>query len=436
MSPSDPEKNAVRALNAGRLGLAEMWAWSAIRQSGESPTALSVLAAIAAHVGLPETGLRFLQRATAINPQLPNLAGNIRAIEDIVRERRMAPGNDDGASRDPGPRYLLIKAWGGDFWADACHVAVQSLLAELTGRIPVVHWGAGSRFNDDAPGDCFVRFFEPVSGIGVSDLAAMEAACYPAPWRAATLLTGDPPDAERARSQLPASHFLARTEPIAIADHYTSMAALRGWIPQPHRLMALSLYELWQRQLQTVLRPLSDHRQRARQFVALHFAGSPFFAVDCHGLDPAASDFDACLEWAGQRIAALSAEIAPLPVFLATDRQPVLQRFRQRFGDRLHVTDTRRSGNGATENSGSGAADPHRAGADALLGALIALEAVGFVGMGASHLSCAVAYWRPWVEGRCVLRGLPVFEDVDRAVYGSDFRAPAAAHRPEPAAAD
>jgi hypothetical protein len=431
MSPSEPEKNAVRALNAGRLGLAEMWAWTALRERPESPTALTVLAAIGTHIGLPETALRFIRDAAAIDPQLPNLAGNLQAVESAALERRSDPRSADAATGERQRRYLVIKAWGSDFWSDACHVAVQALLAELAGRVPVVHWGYGSRFNDDPPGDCFARYFEPASDVGVQDLAKTAAPCFPEPWRAEKLLTGDAPDADRPPSQIPASHFIARAEDIAVTDHYTSMAALQGWIPQAHRLAVLSLYELWQRQLQTVLRPLPALREQARQFAGLHFGGRPHIAIDgCGaGLDAAASA-SSYFEWIEQRVAALSAEIASLPIFLMTDRQSVLQHFRQRYGDRLHVTDARRSDVDRMPKPDGGAPEGYRRGADALVGALVALDAVAFIGLGAAHSSCTVAYWRPWVPGRCVLFGRPVFEEIDRAAYADGFRMPAAARPP------
>ena len=46
--------------------------------------------------------------------------------------------------------YLLIKSYG--FWSDVEHVIGALLLAEMTGRTPVVHWGGNSYFTDDERG--------------------------------------------------------------------------------------------------------------------------------------------------------------------------------------------------------------------------------------------------------------------------------------------
>lgn len=43
-------------------------------------------------------------------------------------------------------RYLLIKSWGFGFYSDVIAVLGSLLLAEITHRTPVVHWGKNSLF--------------------------------------------------------------------------------------------------------------------------------------------------------------------------------------------------------------------------------------------------------------------------------------------------
>ena len=45
-------------------------------------------------------------------------------------------------------KYLLIKAWGFGFFSDVNHIIGQLLIAELTGRIPIVYWGKNSLFGE------------------------------------------------------------------------------------------------------------------------------------------------------------------------------------------------------------------------------------------------------------------------------------------------
>ncbi|MCR2600326.1 hypothetical protein NSP09_24715, partial [Salmonella enterica] len=57
-------------------------------------------------------------------------------------------------------RYLVIKSWGFGFWSDVSQVLGSLLLAEITGRTPVTHWGRNSLFNDGSNRDSFALYFE------------------------------------------------------------------------------------------------------------------------------------------------------------------------------------------------------------------------------------------------------------------------------------
>jgi hypothetical protein len=69
-----------------------------------------------------------------------------------------------------GERYLLIKGWGFGFWADMAHVTGSLLLAEITGRIPLVYWGPESLFGDSRSTTPSPSTFEPVSSLSLEQL--------------------------------------------------------------------------------------------------------------------------------------------------------------------------------------------------------------------------------------------------------------------------
>ena len=85
------------------------------------------------------------------------------------------------AGRD---KFLLIKAWGFGFWSDMDHVLGGLLLAEITGRMPVVHWGRNSLFSDDPARNAFDEFFEPVSAMRIDDLIRADFTYFPPKWSA------------------------------------------------------------------------------------------------------------------------------------------------------------------------------------------------------------------------------------------------------------
>jgi hypothetical protein len=73
---------------------------------------------------------------------------------------------------------LLIKRWGGGFWADVDHVVGQLAVAEILGRVPVIQWGTEGPYGNGLD-ETFTLYFEPLSGLRVE---ALEGSFWPACW--------------------------------------------------------------------------------------------------------------------------------------------------------------------------------------------------------------------------------------------------------------
>ena len=92
----------------------------------------------------------------------------------------------------PAQRYLVIKSWGCGFCSDVTQVLGGLLLAEATGRIPVVHRGRNSLFGDGSAANAFHHYFEPVSNITLDDIARLrDAAFFPPKWSPQNLTAED-----------------------------------------------------------------------------------------------------------------------------------------------------------------------------------------------------------------------------------------------------
>lgn len=63
-------------------------------------------------------------------------------------------------------KYLLIREWGCGFYADFLHVVQGLFLADSIGRVPLVHWGKESLYNNLNHEDVFSSFFD-VGAIGL-----------------------------------------------------------------------------------------------------------------------------------------------------------------------------------------------------------------------------------------------------------------------------
>ena len=141
---------ARRLLAEGSPGAAETIARAALAQRPEDPESWRVLAAVAEAVGERFLAARYAAAAAAVDLGTAAPAAALEA------------GTGGLPARDPD-RFLLIKAWGYGFFSDLDHVLGCLLLAEMTGRTPVTHWGTNSLFRIDSGTDAFRSYFSPLS---------------------------------------------------------------------------------------------------------------------------------------------------------------------------------------------------------------------------------------------------------------------------------
>src|SRR5262245_6993052 len=127
-------QEAARAFAEGKLAVAEAKARTVLDRVPEDAGSWNLLGVIAAQLGYPDLAAEHFSRALKSDPNLASAKDNLSIV-------RCAPMR---ATPPEGERFLVIEAWGSGFWSDLCHVLGCLLLAEITGRIPVTHWGANS----------------------------------------------------------------------------------------------------------------------------------------------------------------------------------------------------------------------------------------------------------------------------------------------------
>src|SRR5207302_10514245 len=116
------------------------------------------------------------------------------------------------------------------------------VLAEITGRRPVVHWGPNSLFTDGTQDNAFDLFFEPVSDLTIDDLTRFAPTdFFPRKWHAGNLRTEDNAKWTGAGAQLDAIYLINRPEKVVVADFYISLANVAPWLPRHHPLAAFSV---------------------------------------------------------------------------------------------------------------------------------------------------------------------------------------------------
>ena len=112
---------------------------------------------------------------------------------------------------------------GYGFWSDVDHVIGQLLIAELSNRIPVVHWGKNSLFSDVSNSNAFDLYFEPVSSLAIDDLASCDLSFFPPKWNAGNLHQEDHHKWYGPFGRQNGIFFLGRDEDVVVSDFHTQV---------------------------------------------------------------------------------------------------------------------------------------------------------------------------------------------------------------------
>lgn len=409
MNPAQPSRTleAVSAYDDGHWAVAEVLARDAIRANDKDAAAWNLLGKIAMdpRVNLPGHAVRFLQRAVAVNPGFRPASKNLRVAE--ARAKNAAPPTREGV--------CVIREWGAGFWSDVNHVLGGALLAEMTGRTPVVWWGGHSLYN---PGgvNAWEQYFEPLSIVNVTD-AAIQRPAWPPKWGHADPLGPIPSRWNGPDSRVGALAFLGRTEPVLVVDFFADPSALAAWMDPEHPWATLPFAALHRQLAARYLKPKPPIVEAVDRFARQHFAGRRVIAAHWRGTDKLTELVGAehLPREVQTRTDGLMAEFPEAVLFLMTDSAPLLHEARARYGARLVTTESTRSSTDlGVHFSGH---DPERVGREVLIDTLLACQADRFVGLGMSNVGCLVRSLKEWGDGACELVGPVVVEEPNFVHY-------------------
>jgi protein O-GlcNAc transferase len=387
---------ASRALGKGNLAASEIVCRDVLDKESRNPTALSLLGTIAERIGSPDRAAVYFEAVLAIEPN------NVDARANLNRVKALSCRTSQGASC--GPRYLMVKSWGFGFWSDVSHVLGALLLGEVTGRVPVIHWGKNSLFSDDPAKDAFATFFEPVSCIKLNDLEALpRATFFPPKWNAANLKQENVAKWKGDYSRAAALYFLNRPEIVAVSDFHVGVVDVAPWIPEDHPMHGKPLPQIYRYVIDKYLRPRAPALSACEAFYTAHLQGRPYAAVHIRGSDKAFEDKN--LEANSQKLLSAVAALDPnCTIFLLTDDTHWHERMTLQFGSRVVATKSQRSSN-ATGVHYLKSLDRIQIGFEVLVDTLLALRADRFVGNGSSNVSAMIAVMKEWPRGACTLIG-------------------------------
>ncbi|MBJ6801185.1 O-linked N-acetylglucosamine transferase family protein [Geomonas propionica] len=363
----------------------------------QSPRVSRSLGAVALAIGQPGAAVAALNRA--LEQGDASRATRILLVKAQQAERFPPP-------REQGERLLLIKAWGYGFWSDVNHVLGQLLVAEITGRTPVVHWGANSLFSDDPLENAFNHFFEPVSPVTIGDVIARRRSFYPPKWQRDNVRHENLAKFDGPWSRCSALWTLERQEEVVVSDFHYAVNDLAPWIPAGHPLHGLTTEELYLYLFERYLKVQPAILERVEAFHREHMAGAPVIGLhvrggDKVGEDPGLARLNALYLPELER---LLREMPDARIFLSTDDDRALARYRELFGERLVYTVSTRTANVQGVHYQK-QASRRALGEEVLIDTLLAARCDHFLGNGLSNVSLAVAQMRRWAPGTCRLFG-------------------------------
>jgi protein O-GlcNAc transferase len=388
-------EEAVRWVEAGSLGVADIVARAAVKNNPGDGAAWGVLARVAAAVGERDAAGRYCAEAARLGAPAPDLEGAVR----------LAPPPPTGAQRE-GERFLLIKAWGNGFCSDLDHTLGHLLLAEMTGRTPVVHWGRNSLFGRDPEQDAFREFFEPVSAATIDDLTGEDLDFWPPKWNETSLREETKQKLSGVWSRLHGILYLNRPERVLVADYHAGIVTLLPWVRPGHPLHGATLEHATRWLVKKYLRLRPEIERDVNEFAAARFTQRPVIGAHVRGSDKQKEDPDLM-----KKIGAYPRAIQQLAsgawfwsLFLLTDWEPIRQEFARMFPGNLITTECART---QTEKGlhYHGFPDKVRLGVEVIRDAWLAARCDFFVGMGSSNVSCLIYHLKDWTPQNVVMVG-------------------------------
>jgi hypothetical protein len=327
------------------------------------------------------------------HPDLVDIKKNLVQCRKLQRER--AVRRPDGRQR-----FLLIKPWGCGFCSDLDHVLGGLFLSELTGRIPIVHWGDGSLFLDPPDQNAWSAFFAAVSEFTISDLGGKGYTFFPPKWNDGNIGAADVNKFEGECSRMGPQFFLNRTEDVAVSDFHIRVMELIPWTSPVSPYARKPVEAVYQSLVKKFLRLNPAIQAEVDQFASQHFAGRPMIAAHARGSDKACEEetLDAHNKNMPDTVASMLEQVPRAGLFLLTDDNGLRATYEQRFGDRLTTTNCARTstlrGLHYCQHESR-----KRLGVEVLKDMYLAARCEKFVGLGFSNVSAMIMHLKAWPEG-------------------------------------
>lgn len=302
-----------------------------------------------------------------------------------------------------GAKFLLIREIGAGLWNELHHVLTQLLAAEILQRIPVVYWGKGSLYATNDGSDAFEKFFMPVSGYSVNDLANSQFSFCPERWNSGNILAvpGYPDNA----ANITMGHLEKSEADVCVSDKYIEVDEIIPFVQKGHWLFGLNKRDVFYRLLKKYIRLKDEVREYIDAFYSENMKGTPFLAVHIRSSDKIVEvkHLHELNELYPREIEKVLKANPGMRIFLMTDCIDVLEEYTKKYGELLVYTDCRRvpkNGDGVHYQEYQ---DNWVKGFEIIRDAWLAARCDYFIGNGHSNVSLGICELKNWEDDRVKL---------------------------------
>ena len=382
-------KKAIDALNRGNLPLADICCNFLLDNGIKHSTVYEILGHISSRIGAYEVASRYFQSAIDTDPHCLSAKESLLEVKKLLEQQHPVEISGDS--------YLLIKAWGYGFWSDVEHVLGQLLLAEITGRMPVVHWSDASLFSDGSHRNAFEIYFQPLTKISIDDLVNRAYSYFPKKWTADNLHRDGINKFHGQYSRMAGLYYLNRSENVLVSDFHTFVNDLRHWIPYGHHLYEQDCESIYRYLFDKYIELDPDINAEIESFRANHLVSNEYLGIHVRGSDKILESGNlAAKNTSYHELVDQYLRLNPdLQIFLLTDYEPALREFRERYPGKIVSTQCTRTEDvkGVHYEFQD---NKVRNGIEVVKDAYLASGCKYFVGNGRSAVSTAIVHMKNW----------------------------------------
>jgi hypothetical protein len=245
-------------------------------------------------------------------------------------------------------RFLVIREFmTTGMCACLMHVINSLVYAEISQRIPIVHWGTSSAYHETTPEqyntnpeNVFEHYFEPVSDYSITEILGKGYRYFPSIWTDSTILN------EQFPQSAPLPHkllFPGSDADILVSYSKQRIEDLQRSIPLDHELSDLTIEELRYFFFGKFIRLRQNLKQLIEKFYDGNMRGRNVIGVHVRKTDKKSEQVSP-YTWRFMRaVETLLSTNRDAKVFVATDCERTLNKFACRFPNRVIFTDSIRS---------------------------------------------------------------------------------------------